>query len=301
MHHVSRITHHVLFQMSIRDLLNKMEAAEEAFLDTEFLSPILPGRQVHVRIAGVICTLRVVGKAELGWAILRPLSMDRAKVVAKPSLRQIHDYLSLFPALKLLLVSRIGRDWIALPAHRSDSRFHIDGTVRVHLVTGAEQFQQIIACFDGGHFWFQEIDRRRSPAIAAYLRGALAAETLPDQIHKSTLTAEERQAYHLLYKAVEDARRDQVEVHLADVLAHAGATLSSYIEREDAYTITFNVDGQTHRSTVHKDDLTVLVAGICLSGEDRKFDLQSLVGVIREGRQRGRIVHTDGEDEDFYD
>jgi hypothetical protein len=287
--------------MSIHDLLNKMEDAEEAFLDTEFLSPILPGRQVRVRIAGVICMLRVVGKAELGWAILRPLSMDRAKVVAKPSLRQIRDYLSLFPALKLLLISRIGRDWLALPAHRSDSRFHIESTVRVHLVTGAEQFQQIIARFDGGHFWFQEIDRWRSPAIAAYLRDALVAKTLPDQIHKPTLTAEERQAYHLLYKAIEDARRDQVEVHLADALAHAGATLSSYIEREDAYTITFNIDGQTHRSTVRRDDLTVLVAGICLSGEDRKFDLQSLVGVIREGRQRGRIVHTDGEDDDFYD
>jgi hypothetical protein len=105
----------------------------------------------------------------------------------------------------------------------------------------------------------------------------------------------------LLYKAVEDARRDQVEIRLADALIHAGATLSSYIEREDAYTVTFNVDGRIHRSTVHRDDLTVLVAGICLSGEDRKFDLQSLVGVIREGRQRGRIVHTDGEDQDFYD
>jgi hypothetical protein len=287
--------------MSIHDLLNKMEAAEEAFLETEFLAPILPGRQVRVRIAGVICTLHVVGTAELGWAILKPLSMDRAKIVVKPSLRQIRDYLALFPALKLLLISRIGRDWLALPAHRGDNRFHIEGAVRVHLVMGAEQFQQIIARFDGGHFWFQEIDRRRSPAIAAYLRDALAAETLPEQLHKPTLTAEEREVYGLLYTALEDARRDQVEVRLADALAHAGATLSSYIEREDAYTITFDVDGQTHRSSVHRDDLTVLTAGICLSGEDRKFDLQSLVGVIREGRQRGQIVHTDGEDEDFYD
>ena len=65
------------------------------------------------------------------------------------------------------------------------------------------------------------------------------------------------------------------------------------------YTVTFTVDGQTHRSTVHKNDLTVLVAGICLSGEDRKFDLQSLVGVIREGSQRRQLVRMDEEDE-FY-
>jgi hypothetical protein len=90
----------------------------------------------------------------------------------------------------------------------------------------------------------------------------------------------------------EEARRDHVEIRLTEALSHAGATLSSYIERENVYTLTFNVDEQTHRSAIHKDDLTVLVAGICLSGEDREFDLQSLVGVLHEGRQRGRIVQT---------
>ena len=129
--------------------------------------------------------------------------------------------------------------------------------------------QRIVARFDGSHFWFQEVDRRRSPAIAAYLREAFAAETSPDDLHKPTLTAEERDACRLAYQAIEAARRDRVEARLAHALAHAGAELASYIEREDAYTVTFVVDGQTHRSTVHKDDLTVLVAGICLSGQDR--------------------------------
>jgi hypothetical protein len=289
--------------MGIHDLLDKMESAEEAFLQAEFLAPILPGGRVRVRIAGVVCTLRVKGRQEPGWAILRPLSLDRAEVIDRPGLRHVREYLALFPAVKLLLVVRTGPDWLALPAHRGDQRFQIEAPVRVHLVTGAEPFQQITARFDGTHFWFQEVDRRRSPAIAAYLREALADETPVGQLHKATLTAEEREAYRLIYEAIEAARRDRVELRLEEALAHAGARLASYIEREDAYAVTFTVDGHPYRSIVRKDDLTVLVAGICLDGRDRRFDLQSLVGVLREGAGRRRIVRVGEEgdlDEEAY-
>lgn len=283
--------------MDIHNLLHKMASAEEAFLKTEFLAPVLPGGRVRVRIAGLVCTLRVVGRVEPGWAILKPLGLDRARVISQPTLRQIRDYLSLFPAVRLVLVARAGHAWLAVPAHRGDTRFRIDGTVRVYLATGAEPFQRIVARFDGGLFWFQEVDRRRNPAIAAYLREALAAETPPEELHKPTLTAEERDAYRLAYRAIEAARRDRIEARLADALAHAGAELASYIERGDAYTVTFVVDGETHRSTVRRDDLTVLSAGICLAGEDQRFDLQSLVGVIREAAGTRRLVRVGHEEE----
>jgi hypothetical protein len=276
--------------MGINDLLDKMQSAEEDFLLTQFLAPVLPGGQVRVRIAGLVCTLRVVGEFEPGWAILEPLAMDEAQVVDKASLRQVREYLALLPAVRLLLLARRGGAWLALPAHRGDSRFQFEGPVLVYLAKGVEPFQQIVARFDGTQFWFQEVDRRRNPALAAYLREAWAAETGPEDLHRSTLTAEERDAYRVAYEAVEAARRDRVEIRLADALAHAGAELASYIEREDAYTVALVVDGRQHRTTVRKDDLTVLAAGICLAGQDRRFDLQSLVGVLREGARGGRIV-----------
>jgi hypothetical protein len=274
-----------------------MESAEDAFLETEFLAPVLPGGWVQVRIEGLVCTLRVTGRPSPGWAILKPLSMDRARVVAEPTLWQVRDYLELFPAVRLLLLARARSYWLAIPAHRGDRRIQVEGPVRVHLATGVEPFQQVISRFDGSHFWFQEVDRRRSAAIAAYLRAEFNAETPVEELHKPTLTAEEREVYRLAWQAVEaerqaaeDARRDREEGRLADALAHAGAELTSYIEREDVYTVSYTVDGRAHRSTVRKDDLTVMAAGICLAGRDRRFDLQSLVGVLREGARGRRLV-----------
>ena len=279
--------------MGVSHLLDQMEAAEKAFLQAEFLAPVLPGGSVRVRIAGLICTLRVSGDPEPGWATLRPLAMDRAEVVGRPSPIQVRNYLELFPAVRLILVGRAEECWLAMAARGGDSRFQIEGPVPVHLVAGAEVFQQVIARFDGQIFWFQEVDRRRNAAVAATLREALAAETPPDALHRSTLTANEREAYRWAYGATEVDRRQDL---LREALGHAGAELASYVERGDVYTVTYVVDGQMHRSTVRRDDLTVLTAGICLAGGDRAFDLASLVGVLREGAQSRRLVFYDWED-----
>ena len=68
------------------------------------------------------------------------------------SVRQIRDYLALFPAVRLLLLARARSHWLAVPAHRGDSRIQVEGPVRVHLATGVEPFQQVIARFDGAVF-----------------------------------------------------------------------------------------------------------------------------------------------------
>ncbi len=168
---------------------------------------------------------------------------------------------------------------------------------------GVQPFQQVLARFDGARFLFQEADRRRNPAVAAYLRQALADETPPNALHRATMTAEERNAYCLVYRAIELARRDRVELRLSEALTHGGAEFASYIERGESYTVTWTLEGRTYRSTVRKDDLSIEVAGICLGGVDRRFDLQSMVGVVREAERGRRIVRVGAEghlDEEQY-
>ncbi len=281
------------------EVLARLAAAEERFLASEFLAPVLSGGLVTIRIAGVICTLRIQPLEFEGWGVFRPQSHAEANLVRTAKMAERQRYLELFPLVRLILSCRAEEQWHALPAHRADSRFQIDGVIPVRLVEDANLFEVIEARFDGTQFWYAGPDSRWDPAMANYLRQELGQLTPPEKLHRSGLTAEERAAYALSYwprfEATEEARRSREEERLRGALEHAGAKLQDYVERHDVYTVTYEVNGQRHVSAVAKKDLAVQVAGICLSGQDQNFDLQSLVGVIREAQGGGGLVRVGDE------
>jgi hypothetical protein len=290
----------------VTDALNRLAAAEERFLASEFLAPVVRGGRVQVRIAGVICSLRIRPADFEGWGVFRPASHSDATLVRPAKLAERARYLELFPLVRLILTSKPAEQWLALPAHRADSRFRIDGLIPVQLVEDAQPFEVIEARFDGTHFWYAGPDSRWDPGTASYLRGQLEVLTHPEKLQRPGLTAEERAAYAVnylpRYEATEEARRGREEQRLRSALEHAGAELRDFVERQDVYTVTYEVDGQRHVSAVSKADLSVQVAGICLSGEDENFDLQSLVGVIREAQGGGGLLRIgqEGMPEEHY-
>jgi hypothetical protein len=107
--------------------------------------------------------------------------------------------------------------------------------------------------------------------------------------------------YAVNYFEKEEVRKkaaiEQTAERLQKALGHAGAELVEFLERKDNYRITYTIDGRQHVSAVDKAGLGVEVAGICLSGHDRQFDLASLVGVIREAEGAGGIVPVGDENE----
>ncbi|HMC63518.1 MAG TPA: hypothetical protein VKI65_01120 [Gemmataceae bacterium] len=278
----------------IHDIMDHLAAAEDRFLKSNFLAPMLRGGRVQVRIAGVVCQLKVAPADFEGWGVFQPISHAAARLVRLATLTERQRYLELFPRLWVILCGRRGEEWLAIPANQGDRRFRIDGMIPVRLMEEAQLFEVVECRLDGSGCWFERLDGRRDPGTAAYLRNALNDMTEPDQLSQPGLTAEERTAYGLNFwprrHAELEAQRDRTEERLRDALAHAGAEYRGYLERGDSYRVEFEVAGRRHVSVVAREDLTVQVAGICLSGEDAHFDLHSLVGVIREAEDQGAVV-----------
>ena len=76
-------------------------------------------------------------------------------------------------------------------------------------------------------------------------------------------------------------RHRNEEGRLRDALRMGGGNLQEFRDRGEFWQVEWTTrNGERHTSAIAKSDLTVISSGICLSGYDRDFDLQSLVGVI---------------------
>src|SRR5258706_1006545 len=107
---------------SVTDALNRLAAEEERFLASEFLAPAMRGGQIQLRIAGVICQLKIRPSDFTGWGVFRPTSHSEAALLRQARLAERQGYLELFPLVRLILTQRQDADWLALPAHLRDTR-----------------------------------------------------------------------------------------------------------------------------------------------------------------------------------
>jgi len=266
-------------------IISKLAAAEQELKCKVFLAPVLKNARVRVRIAGIVCELAIQTDFA-GWGLLRAINHGQAEFVEPASPTLVGKYLSLFPRVQMVLVQQFGGQWWAVAASTSDTRLSLSAPVPVHLVGVAHSFDTVNTRFDGSAFWFEDVDRRRDPAVAGCLRKALAEVTKPEELRCPGAVPQEKLAYKMLWLAkVGDVQAavDSDQARISTALQHAGAQLESFWHHDGGEsTVRFTVDGNTHSVTIRTNDLSVMSAGICLSGRDGDFDLTSLVSVFRE-------------------
>ena len=273
-------------------LFEKLAAQERGFRHREFLSPVLRGSQIRVRIAEVVMTLNVAQPSRFeGWGIFQPIDFKSAKWIREPTMKQRKEYLELFPSVRMVVCHKKDRRCYGVPVTAADARFGLTREVQICLPDNCDQFDTVVVRFDGQRYWFEQHDRQTSRNIGRKLRENLRDNNAPELVNVAGCNQTIREVYEfaLLHKL--DRGRDTEEIRLRKAIAHGGGEYESHREIGDHYSVMFQVDGESYHSTVRRSDLQIQSAGICLDGFDATFDLQSLVGVMREGQQMGAIYH----------
>ncbi|MFN6538948.1 MAG: hypothetical protein RM021_021695 [Nostoc sp. EkiNYC01] len=272
---------------NIFKLINQIAIAEAQLYTTQFLAPCVKGGRVRTRVAGMVYTFRPKPSKFEGWGIFQPVDEKTATVVEEADLPQISEYLQHFPQIRLRLAHQLrGQTWLAYPVNEADvrQRLQVVKPIAIHLVTEGIIFDQIIARWNGQSCWFEEIDRRTDPEIVETLQSAVKEVIPVEELQFKGITPEIRTVYELATRRIDGfAQPQQDEKRLKKALQMGGGELKQFQDRGDYWTVDWTTaDGVRHSSAIAKTDLTVISSGICLSGYDRDFDLQSLVAVIEQ-------------------
>ena len=279
--------------MDIKELFAKVESAEKDFYNTEFVSPVVRDCKIRVRILGLVQEFRVLEDFE-GWAILKPRREipkqyrgEYVQVVGSPNPLQIETYLNQFPSTRVTLCERRKDGWYGFVHQGSGLE------VKVLLADGVSLFDTVLVHYDQVNCWFAGIDRSTHPSFAECLREILNKSTSPDKLDIRGLIPFYRKAYQWQFFLRKEHLEEVTLETIKKAVEHGTGKFLSYIERSDSYVVTFSLDGEEFRSTIMKKNFEVISAGICLSGTDHKFDLQSLISVIKEGQNRELIYRED--------
>lgn len=271
----------------VLDLISRIGEAEDRLTEMEFVSPIFNNRQVATLVHGMVYTLKVP-RVDPGWYKLRAVDGKRAKIVGEAQLWDRDEYLKRFGRVRLTLVMRHGQSYLAVPDKSNPYSLPPAEPIPVLLFDDrVMDFDRIWAVYDGANLWYKDLDYTNDQSKAGYLREALDGYTEPAKIGCSGLTFEEKLAYSLRYSLDKQIAEGRKKARIRKDVEHAGGELIRFVERSDHISVTYVVDGEQFTSHIMKDDTRrVIAAGICLQGNDHKFDLASLVTVIREAQNR---------------
>ena len=264
----------------MRKIFDKLVQAEKEFCNSEFVAPIFFNR-VAVRISGIITKFDVIPCDFQGWAILKPDNYKSASVVRDAPRALKNRYLQTLPRFSFV-ISDV-EQYLGINVD-CDQRITSTSPMRILLADNLGLFDTIIARFDGVNFWYDRHDMSRNRTKSSLL------DSLDYMYNTDGLKLKKgyKEAYkYALYRKQQELF-GQKEYRIKNAIERAGGEYVSYDDVGDDINVTYKVDDSTYTSTLTRN-LDVISAGICLSGEDMKFDLQSLISVVREGQDRNAI------------
>lgn len=281
---------------SILDLISKVGAQEKALTSTEFISPVFFNTKVATRVSGMVYTFEIP-KTKPGWYCFHPIDHKRAEIKGEAGLDQVEQYQKRLPKVRATVSLKKGRAYMAV-VEKNSKEFLGRGIYVLLPDDSVSDFDRVIVRYDGCNLWYESPDTANDPSKSEYLRESLSKLVPAEKLYFSGLLFDEKAAYafrtNMDKEYVEEVKKDSIQKDVE----HAGGKLVKYSEKSDHYSVTFSVDGHKYTSYISKDPShQVITAGICLAGTDKRFDLRSLITVMREGQHEGLIHRFDNTEE----
>lgn len=259
--------------------------------DKEIIAPIVDGW-------GKYEGRRLEFKIENGWYKIK--IGNTSEIISKASPLEIYKTLK---DKKHYLVFAYGEEGI--PTNFDNfRRMGFEETVSVNFFNLPLYSVGKVTKMEDGRFYFFELESRIYAEIFKGLRGCINGKSgdissvrglTPELFYYSILIQLSSEAFHevdrldkLVLSPEEKEKRvkefaNTVEDRLKKIVQDSGGKLIEFKKsRGDSILVTWEVGGQRVKSTIKGDTFSIVSAGYCLSGEDKKHTMNSIVRLAKE-------------------
>lgn len=257
------------------EMLEKILGREREALGKEYIAPVMRSRKVRIGIGSSICECSLDEEFS-GWGVFTMSAPGKAELVREAEIWEKEQFVGAFPKQILILFYRDSNGiWWARDIGK-------DRFVPVMLVESQLQFDPITASFDGINYWYISPAGQVDPRKPEKLREALASMTPPHELDDSLFTQKEIILYSNALSIVKNSsalRADASRKKIEEALRLGEANLLEWAEVGSGYRVKWQ-KGHEVLITLVDGDLSIVSAGICLSGQDKIQDLASLASLI---------------------
>ncbi len=239
---------------------------------------------------------------------------------------EIVSYLESLPSIDYIISRPLSdKEWLAVPfdPNRATSKNLIGSQIIVEC-NDINYFDHVVCSLtEEGQLIYKDINCNFDPSASESIRNqfqdCLEKEKYIkfDDIDVPKLSSFKtyQEAWNLATEEVLAKKTKTIEKlklntrdYINHLFAKTDAKLKNVLIRKDLVEVQWESSrGGSYNSIARIKDLSIVSAGICLSNQDKKFDLVSLIGIVNQGEKRNLIYRTrdfdNGDEiaEEFYD
>lgn len=273
--------------------MNILELAKSLKVDkkTQFVAPSFWGSDVALLVNGLKASYKVA-KEFHGFGVFET-SNKKAKLVREAEIAEILQYKELLKRTYFILISRFkDNSWIAYPAYSQpfSVTFWQPKPTLIHFVEEGQCFDTVKVSFNGQFLYDGHAFNSTTMEVKEHLISNLEKLVEPQVLSVKNLSPEMKVAYSVILNSIERENPAKIlEKKIKDIVMRNDGKVHGLVEKKKSIVIRWtSAAGNVYNTEINTDSMFITSAGLCLDGDDRKFDFQALMGIVNQKERFGQ-------------